>query len=126
PLAPAALELADARASGKLRLELHPARAELAVDGDVSLADARVRDARLAEEPVPIAGHARVRGRITGGADEPRQVAVDELRVTVGGLAVEMTATARLVPGAPAWPPDSGALTVTVPRVACATALAAL
>lgn len=117
PLVPRGVDLEAARGSGHFDFVLGE---RFGVALDASVTGVVVNDRRVARQPFALAG--TVAAAVTGTRE---QITVERLAFSTGALGVE--AHGRMHYDGPGyWLPDRGELAVTVPRVACAEALAAL
>jgi hypothetical protein len=121
PLVPRSVDLSQGRGSGHLTVL---AGEELRVDVDAALDRVLVDDRRVAHVPLELSG--RIEAALgTQARDGAMHVVLERARFHTGALAIEARGDVRY--DRPSyWLPDRADIELTMPRVACAQALASL
>lgn len=121
PLVPRSVDLSQGHGSGRLTVF---AGEQVRVDVDAALDRVLLDDRRVATVPLEVSG--RVDAALaTTRAGDAVQLALSRARFRTGAL--ELQARGTLSYDRPSyWLPDRGEVEVTLPRVACAAALASL
>lgn len=121
PLVPRSIDLAQGHGSGRLDVVLGE---DVRVDVDAALTGVLIDDRRVSHVPLELPGRVEATLAIAR-QDGAVRVALERARFRTGALAVE--ARGEVQYDRPSyWLPDRADVEVTVPRVACAEALAAL
>jgi hypothetical protein len=123
PLVPRSVDLSQGHGSGRLTVRVHET---VHVDVDASLGRVLVDDRRVAHVPLELSGRIEAALATTAPtADGALHMELERARFRTGALTIEARGQAHY-DSRSYWLPDRGELELTVPRVSCAEALAAL